>query len=138
MSQACDIAGEIETMGFRALWIPEAVGREPFASCSALLSATSKLVMATGIASLHARSAQTMQAGWKTLSEAFPERFVLGIGVSHQPMVEGAHGKSYSKPYTTMVEYLDAMDRGLFFAAPPTASARCTRSEDARVGCRAH
>ena len=122
MSQACDIAGDIESMGFRSLWVPEAVGREPFTSCSALLSATSNLVMATGIASLHARTAQTMQAGWKTLSEAFPGRFLLGIGVSHQPMVEGAHGKSYSKPYTTMVEYLDAMDRGMFFAAAPTVS----------------
>jgi probable F420-dependent oxidoreductase len=102
------------------------VGREPFASCGLLLSATEKLIMATGIASLHARSAMTMAAGQKTLTEAFPDRFLLGIGVSHQPAVEGFHGAAYGKPYSNMVSYLDAMDRSLFFAAGPTESpARC-------------
>jgi probable F420-dependent oxidoreductase len=80
------------------------------------------LVLATGIASLHARTAQTMQAGWKTLTEAFPDRFLLGIGVSHAPMVQGVHKGNYDKPYSTMVEYLDAMDNGIFFAAAPTTA----------------
>lgn len=124
MSRAREAAAEVEELGFRALWVPEAVGREPFASSALLLSATRNLVLATGIASLHARTAQTMQAGWKTLTEAFPDRFVLGIGVSHQPMVEGAHKRNYDKPYSTMVEYLNAMDSGLFFAAQPAAAPR--------------
>jgi probable F420-dependent oxidoreductase len=68
----------------------------------------------------------TMQAGWKTVTEAFPDRFLLGIGVSHQPAVEGFHGAAYDKPYSTMVSYLEAMDRGLYFAAQPsTPPARC-------------
>ena len=126
MREAQQYAARIEELGFRAVWVPEAVGREPFASTSLLLSATERLIMATGIASLHARSAMTMQAGWKTVTEAFPDRFLLGIGVSHQPAVEGFHGASYGKPYTNMVNYLDAMDRGLFFAAQPTTPpARC-------------
>jgi probable F420-dependent oxidoreductase len=124
MGAAQEAVAEIEQMGYRTVWVPEAVGREPFASCGLLLSATDRLIMATGIASLHARSAMTMQAGWKTLTEAFPERFLLGIGVSHQPAVEGFHGASYDKPYSTMVAYLDAMDRGLFFAAPPATPPR--------------
>jgi probable F420-dependent oxidoreductase len=78
------------------------------------------MVLATGIASLHARTAQTMQAGWKTLTEAFPDRFLLGIGVSHAPMVQGVHKGTYDKPYSTMVEYLDAMDKGIFFGAAPS------------------
>lgn len=126
MREAQQYAAQIEELGFRAVWVPEAVGREPFASTSLLLSATERLIMATGIASLHARSAMTMQAGWKTVTEAFPDRFLLGIGVSHQPAVEGFHGANYGKPYTNMVNYLDAMDRGLYFAAPPTTPpARC-------------
>ena len=126
MREAQQYAAQIEALGFRAVWVPEAVGREPFASTSLLLSATEKLIMATGIASLHARSAMTMQAGWKTVTEAFPDRFLLGIGVSHQPAVEGFHGANYGKPYTNMVNYLDAMDRGLYFAAQPTTPpARC-------------
>lgn len=122
MREAQKYAAQIEELGFRAVWVPEAVGREPFASTSLLLSATESLILATGIASLHARSPMTMQAGWKTVTEAFPDRFLLGIGVSHQPAVEGFHGGTYDKPYSTMVKYLDAMDRGLYFAAQPTSA----------------
>ena len=107
-------------MGYSAVWVPEAVLREPFASTALLLSATKNLVLATGIASLHARTAQTMQAGWKTVTEAFPDRFMLGIGVSHAPMVSGVHKATYDKPYSTMVAYLDAMDAGIYFGAAPT------------------
>lgn len=124
MAAAREAVQEVEELGFGAVWLPEAVGREPFANAALLLSATQRMVFATGIASLHARTAMTMQAGWKTLTEAFPERFLLGIGVSHQPMVEGVHGHDYGKPYTTMVQYLDAMDRGLFLASPPTTPLR--------------
>jgi probable F420-dependent oxidoreductase len=124
MARAREAVAELEALGFGAIWVPEAVGREPFANCSLLLSAGERIVLATGIASIHARTAMTMQAGWKTVTEAFPERFLLGLGVSHQPMVEGVHGHAYDKPYSTMVQYLDAMDRGLFFANGPTTPLR--------------
>lgn len=124
MSKAQEAIAEVEEMGFSALWVPEAVLREPFASTALLLSATKKLVLATGIASLHARTAQTMQAGWKTVSEAFPDRFVLGIGVSHAPMVQGVHKAAYDKPYSTMVDYLNAMDAGLYFSPAPSSTPR--------------
>jgi probable F420-dependent oxidoreductase len=122
MARAREAVAEIEELGFGAIWVPEAVGREPFANAAMLLSGGSRIAVATGIASIHARTAQTMQAGWKSVSEAFPDRFLLGLGVSHQPMVEGVHGHAYDKPYSTMVQYLDAMDRGLYFASAPTAA----------------
>lgn len=124
MARARDAVAELEALGFGAIWVPEAVGREPFANAALLLSGGTRIAVGTGIASIHARTAQTMQAGWKTLSEAFPNRFVLGLGVSHQPMVEGVHGAAYDKPYSTMVSYLDAMDRGRYFAAPPASPPR--------------
>ena len=120
MSRSQEAAAELESLGFRAVWIPEAVGREPFASAACLLSATKKMVVATGIASMYARTAATMQAGQKTLTEAFPERFLLGIGASHGYMVKALHKQSYDKPYSAMVEYLDTMDAGMFAAAPPS------------------
>jgi probable F420-dependent oxidoreductase len=58
------------------------------------------------------------------LTEAFPERFLLGIGVSHGPMVTALHRRTYERPYSAMVEYLDQMDRGRFFAAEPTTPTR--------------
>jgi len=124
MSRAQEAAVELEELGFRCVWVPEAVGREPFASCAMLLSATKHLTMATGIASMHARSATTMAAGWKTLAERFGDRFLLGIGASHQHLAERVHQSTYDKPYSAMVEYLDAMDNAVYFAAAPATAPR--------------
>jgi probable F420-dependent oxidoreductase len=120
MAKSQEAAAELESLGFRTLWFPEAIGREPLAAAALLLSATKNLIVATGIASIHARTAATMQAGQKTITEAFPDRFLLGIGVSHHHMVKALHKSVYEKPYSTMVEYLDVMDGGLFAASPPT------------------
>jgi probable F420-dependent oxidoreductase len=105
-----DTVAEIEALGYGALWIPETFGKDPFASATLLLDASERIAVGTGIASIHARGALAMRAGWATLSEAFPGRFVLGLGVSHAPMVEGMHGKPYERPLATMRAYLDAMD----------------------------
>ena len=61
-----------------------------------------------------------MAAVWKTLTEAFPERFLLGLGVSHQAAVEGLRKQEYGKPLTTMRKYLDGMDAAPYFAPPPS------------------
>lgn len=124
MKKSQEAIAQVEAMGFKTVWVPEAVLREPFASTSLLLSATENMVLGTGIAGIHARTAQTMNAGWRTVSEAFPDRFVLGMGVSHAPMVTGAHKVNYSKPYSTMVQYLDNMDQAVFFSPQPTSPRR--------------
>jgi len=117
-SKAQETAAEIEELGYGALWIPEMIGRESFVSSTLLLSGTKKLVVATGIASIYARDALCANSAWNTVSEAFPDRFLLGLGVSHEVMVSGLRGHDYSKPYSAMKAYLDAMDNGLFTASP--------------------
>ena len=119
-SRAREVAAELETMGWGAIWIPEAVGRDPLVSAALLLSATERCVVATGIASIYARDPLAMNAGWQALSEAFPRRFVLGLGVSHRPMVEGMRHATYGPPIATMRAYLDRMDASPYLAAPPT------------------
>lgn len=109
----------VEELGFGALWVAEAVGRDPFVSATVLLAATEKLAVATGIANIYARDPMTMAAGQKTIAEAFPGRFLLGIGVSHGHLVAGVRKHDYSKPYSYMVEYLDRMDKALFMAVGP-------------------
>lgn len=106
----------VEELGFGALWVAEAVGRDPFVSSAVLLSATSTLKLATGIANIYARDPMTMVAGQKTLAEAFPGRFLLGLGVSHAHLVSHLRKHDYSKPYSYMVDYLDRMDSALFMA----------------------
>jgi probable F420-dependent oxidoreductase len=114
-----EAAAEIESLGFGAIWIPEAVNREVMANSMVLLGATERIVVATGIANLHARTATAMGGGHKTITSAYPDRFLLGIGVSHQVAVEGFYKQTYDKPLSTMRSYLEAMDTGLFFGAPP-------------------
>jgi probable F420-dependent oxidoreductase len=120
--QSQEAAAEVEGLGFGALWIPEAIGREIFTSSSLLLAGTKRLVIATGIANVWARDAMAMANAQRTLTEAYPDRFLLGIGVSHAPLVDAVRGHRYAKPLSYMRSYLDAMDAAPFAAAPPTAS----------------
>jgi len=109
----------VEELGFGALWIAEAVGRDPFASAAVLLAATDELTVATGIANIYARDPMTMAAGQRTVAEAFPQRFLLGMGVSHGHLVAGVRKHDYSKPYSYMVEYLQRMDSAIYMAKGP-------------------
>jgi len=110
----------LEELGFTTLWIPETIGRDPFITATLLLSATSTLKVATGIANIYARDALTMANSQRSLEEAFPGRFLLGLGVSHAHLVDRVRQHDYSKPYSRMVEYLDAMDTALFMAVGPS------------------
>ncbi|GBD26746.1 Putative coenzyme F420-dependent oxidoreductase [bacterium HR30] len=116
--KAREAAGEIEALGYSAIWIPEAMGREAMTNAALLLSGTKKAVIATGIASIWARDAMACAAAQKTLCEAYAGRFLLGLGVSHAPMV-AVRGRQYDRPLTAMRQYLDAMDSAPFMAVPP-------------------
>lgn len=117
--QSAAFARKVESLGYGALWIPEAVGREPFPHAAYLLAKTERLVLATGIANIWARDPMTMAAAAKTLAELSGGRFLLGIGVSHAPLVERLRGHSYSKPYTYMREYLSKMKAAMYQAVAP-------------------
>jgi probable F420-dependent oxidoreductase len=106
-----DAAREVQDLGYGALWTGEAVGREVLTAAQLLLAATDSLVISTGIANIWARDALAMAAGQLALGEAFPGRFMLGIGVSHKPLLD-VRGLDYGKPLTFMRDYLDGMDRG--------------------------
>jgi probable F420-dependent oxidoreductase len=108
-SQTAAYAQKVEKLGYSALWIPEAVGREPFPHAGYLLSKTERLILATGIANIWARDPMTMAAAGRTLAELSDGRFVLGIGVSHAPLVQRLRGHDYKKPYSYMKDYLGKM-----------------------------
>jgi probable F420-dependent oxidoreductase len=120
-AKAKEAAAELELLGFGAIWFPESVGREALTHAGLLLSATRQIVIATGIANIYARDPVTMAAAQKTLAEAYQERFLLGVGVSHIPLVEQIRGHSYGKPVASMRAYLDGMDRAPYRAVPPPA-----------------
>jgi probable F420-dependent oxidoreductase len=113
-----EAAAELEQLGYGAIWFGEAWGREALTKAGLLLAATKKAVIATGIANIYGRAPMTMAAAQKTLAEAYPGRFLLGLGVSHAPLVE-MRGQRYEKPVATMRAYLDAMDRAEYRTVAP-------------------
>lgn len=108
-----------EDWGYSAMWVPEAVGRDPFALIGYLLASTDRMIYATGIANIYARDPMAMKAIWKTMGEMAPDRFILGLGVSHAHLVSGQRGHDYKKPLSTMRDYLEAMDKALYMDIPP-------------------
>jgi probable F420-dependent oxidoreductase len=119
-AQARDLAAELEGLGYGAVWLPEVAGRDVMVHLAMLLSATERLVGATGIASIWARDAVTMTAAAKGLTEAFPERVLIGLGVSHHNLVEDLRGHEYRQPLAAMESYLDAMDKSPYTAFRPS------------------
>jgi probable F420-dependent oxidoreductase len=117
-ARAQEAAAELESLGYGAIWFPEAMGREAFTNAGVLLAGTTRIAIATGIANIWVRDATAMAAAQKTLAEAYPNRFLLGMGVSHAPLV-GMRGHDYGKPLTAMRRYLDAMDQSPFLAVGP-------------------
>jgi probable F420-dependent oxidoreductase len=109
---------EVEALGFPALWFPETLNsKEALSQAALLLSFGERITVATGIANIWARDPLAMANGARTLAEAYPGRFVLGIGVSHAPSAR-MRGRVYERPFATMVEYLDRMDAAPY-AGPP-------------------
>jgi probable F420-dependent oxidoreductase len=107
----------LEAGGFSAIWTNEAYGREAMTGAMLLLEASSTLVVATGIASIYARDAMATAGASRTLAERSSERFVLGLGVSHRPLVERTRGGVYDPPLEAMARYLDAYDAAAIMSA---------------------
>jgi probable F420-dependent oxidoreductase len=121
--ESADFARRLEGWGYSALWIPEAVGIDPFCTLACLAARTERLVLATGIANIYARDPMTLKAIHKTMACIAPRRFVMGIGVSHPHLVARARGHEYKKPVPAMRAYLDAMEKALFLAREPEEEA---------------
>jgi probable F420-dependent oxidoreductase len=109
MPAAQEVSRDIEQLGYGSLFIPETVAKECLTESAAFLAATARLVVGTGIANIHVRLPSAAEAGGRTLTALYPGRFVLGLGVSHAPLVERAMGGVYQKPLATMRTYLERM-----------------------------
>ena len=112
-AQLADLTGIVEKNGYSALWYPESRGYESIALASHLLSKSEKLMVGSSIANIYARDAFTARRAMVTLNDFHGGRFILGLGVSHIPMVEGLRGHRYDKPVATMRAYLEALHKDL-------------------------
>ena len=99
----------VEDLGYSTFWYPEALGYESLSIASFLLANTTRLIIGSSIANIYARDPFTARRGLRTLSSLYDDRFILGLGVSHAPMVERVRGHVYDKPVPTMRRYLDGL-----------------------------
>jgi probable F420-dependent oxidoreductase len=118
-AEAEEVTARIGAWGYRTLWMPEAVARDPFALIAWLAARTEGIGFCTGIANIYARDPMTMRAIQQTLGELAPGRVAIGLGVSHAPLVTGVRGHEYKKPVATMAAYLDAMEKAVYMGPRP-------------------
>jgi alkanesulfonate monooxygenase SsuD/methylene tetrahydromethanopterin reductase-like flavin-dependent oxidoreductase (luciferase family) len=101
-ADALAFAQRLEKRGYKALWTPEGRGRNVLVNAAWLLAGTSRLVIATGIANIYARDAMAAASAQRGLNEQSGNRFLLGLGVSHKPLVSDMRGHAYGRPVATM------------------------------------
>lgn len=102
-------AQRVEALGYAALWYPESTGYEAMSQGAFLLCRTSKLLVGSSIANIYARDAFAARQGQATLAAISGDRFILGLGVSHPPLVQALRGHRYGKPVAAMRAYLEAL-----------------------------
>ena len=118
-AEAATFAKRVEAWGYGVLWTPEAVGREVFSASAWLLANTTRLIVASGIANIYARDAFAAAAAQKGLNEQSGDRFLLGLGVSHIPLVKDMRQHEYGKPVATMRAYLEGMAAAPYKSVAP-------------------
>jgi probable F420-dependent oxidoreductase len=122
IDEAVEFVRRVEAAGYDAFWTREGFGRDPFALLARVAPATSRIAIGSSIANVHARDAAAMRAAAHTLQEIAEGRFVLGLGVSHLPWVEGIRGHEYGSPVEVMERFLDAYNQMPYRAPTPYAS----------------
>ncbi len=110
--QIAEFVKTVEKLGYDTLWYPESRGYESFTVAGYMLSQTTTLKLGSSIASIYARDAFTSRRGMISLNQLYGDRFILGLGVSHVPMVEGIRGHTYEKPVPAMRAYLNGIAKG--------------------------
>ena len=118
-----EAVGRLERIGCQAVWVNEVIGKDALVQLAVLLSATTRMVFGTCIANIWARPAQTMHAAAAQLAQAYPGRFVLGLGVGY-PEQAASTDRQFGVPLATMRDYLDRMDSPTWPPAPDATYAR--------------
>lgn len=103
--EIADAVGELDALGYSAAWIPD-FGDDVYGALELLLGATSDLVAATGVMNIWLQTPEATNGWWQGLSSAHRDRTLLGLGVSHAPLI----GEQWGKPLGTMRAFLDTLE----------------------------
>ena len=100
-----EAAAELESLGYSALWIPD-LGGDLLGAFDVLLGATSTATVASGILNVWRQTPADVNAWWAGLPETSRSRMLIGLGISHGPLI----GEDWGKPLPTMRAFIDALD----------------------------
>ncbi|MDN5698609.1 MAG: TIGR03620 family F420-dependent LLM class oxidoreductase [Rubrobacter sp.] len=124
--ELADVAAELEELGYPALWFGEGCSREAFVNSALMLGSTSRLKVGTGIANIYGRDATAAKGASQGLAEAYPGRFVLGLGVSHKPALQmrglASEFADSGSPLADMRRFLEALDEAPYYGPEPESS----------------
>ena len=113
-------ARKVEQLGYSALWFAETMGRESLSLAAYLLGQTERLIIASGIAVAYSREPIAAINAARALAELYPDRFILGLGVSNAAS-NARRGVRYERPLDFMRDYLARMKDAPYMAPPPSA-----------------
>lgn len=102
-------ARRAEADGFASYALPQIFGLDAMGTLAVVGHAVPRIELATGVVPIYTRHPLAMAQQAITVQEASGGRFVLGIGLSHQIVVETMLGMSFDKPLRAMREYLAAL-----------------------------
>jgi len=106
-AQAAEAAGELEELGFGTLWFPGGIGGDVTGDFDRLLAATKRATVATGIINVWKHEPREIADWWKGLTTDKQSRVLLGLGVSHSPLI----GEAWGHPLAVMRKYLDELHK---------------------------
>jgi probable F420-dependent oxidoreductase len=106
---AATAAAELEDLGFGTLWLPGR-GAGVLERVGEILAATRQVVVATGIISIWQHEPAEVTAGFARIEDVHPGRFLLGLGISHAPLVDRDKPGRYSRPLQRLTWFLDRFD----------------------------
>ncbi|MDP9168811.1 MAG: TIGR03620 family F420-dependent LLM class oxidoreductase, partial [Actinomycetota bacterium] len=118
-----DAVGRLERAGYRCAWTNEVTGKDAFVQLAVLLAATERMVFGTGVANIWVREPQTASAAAAQLAQAYPGRFVLGLGVGY-PQQAASTGRDFGRPLATMRDYQSRMGEQTWPPRPDAAHPR--------------
>ncbi len=128
-----EIAVAAEVAGMESVWVPEGGGRDALSLLAAFAGATSRVRLATGILPIVSRTPAVTAMSATGMAAISGDRFMLGLGTGHRPIVEHTHGISYSGPLARMEETVNIV-KGLLAGDSVTADGRHFTVSDARLG----
>jgi F420-dependent oxidoreductase-like protein len=109
VAEICEEVGERRAQGFSSVWASQIFGYDALTLLAVVGASIPDIELGTAVVPVYSRLPQVMAQQALTVQAATGGRLALGVGMSHQVVVEGMWGLSYDRPARYLREYLSAL-----------------------------